>query len=724
MAPLRWRRVLGAVAGLGAGGLLITSCQGSAEAVAQLPPTLTMRQVSGGTVAFQAGIPVPSFAYQERSRLDLDSGWRMQEAPLDQASSFSPRDQSLSAIERAAAGRNTAGFDDHAWRGVSVPGGANPPPQPASVGAWYRLHFSVPADWPSGAATLKFAAVNYLADVWLNGRWLGYHEGGSTPFALDASRSLHRGSANVLAVRVLDPPFGSRLDVVPWGLTDFWNYAGIIGPVWIETTGSPSVVRADVTPHLDAADVDVVLENRGGTDVHNATVHVDVLPALVTDSNRLDPDALHLVPLGAAPVASTILPPVDVPARSVQELSTQFEFRQPDLWSLTYPALYVLVVTVDVGDRIVDQFADTFGLRTIHVAASQPGLELNDQPVVFDGAAIHNESVTPARADGSPRGGRWQTPSGVQEVLRLAARAGLNLIRADHSPAEPDLLRLSDRTGFAVWEEIPLYHETPQTFSIAADRGIAVQMLREMDLRDMNHPSVLFHGFANEGLGIAERESLLDLLSQAEHQLDGTRLTGQAMYGSTPNDPTSRNLDVAGYTMYEGVFYGTDAVHGTASALRIAHATYPDKPIMVLEFGRWSDSPADQAAQARVFSDTWKAISPVLTSRAHGYVAAAVWWSLQDYWSDQPANPVEHFGMFRSNGTPREVASVAESSFTGPVPAPDNPVVASGGRGRVPVGPDFGSLGLFMAYAAGLALVLMSAVAVALMRRRTEGSTP
>jgi beta-glucuronidase len=724
MALPRSLRMLSAVASIGMGGLLLTSCQGNAEHVAQLPPTLTMRQVTGGTVAFQSGIPVPSFSYQERGRLDLGIGWRMQAIPLDQASSFSPRDQSLPAIEQAAAGRTSVGYADQTWQPVSVPGGSNPPPAPASVGAWYRLHFSLPTDWPDGAVTLKFATVNYLADVWLNGAWLGYHEGGSTPFAFDATQHLHRGSANVLAVRVVDPPFGSRLDVVPWGLTDFWNYAGIIGPVWIETTGSPSVVRADVTPHLDAADIDVVVENRGGVDIDNSSVHIDVLPALVTDTNRLDPDALHLVPAGAAPVASTTLNPVDVPAGNVQVLSTQFEFRQPDLWSLTYPALYVLVVTVDVGNTMVDQFADTFGLRTIHVDSSQPALQLNDQRVVFDGAAIHNESVIPARADGSPRGGRWQSPSGVQDVLRLAARAGLNLIRADHAPAEPNLLRLSDRTGFAVWEEIPLYHETPQTFSIAADRGIAVQMLREMDLRDMNHPSVLFHGFANEGLGVAERENLLDQLSQAERQVDGTRLTGQAMYGSNPSDPTSRNLDVAGYTMYEGVFYGTDAVHGTAAALGIAHATYPAKPIMVMEFGRWSDSAADEAAQAKVFSDTWKAISPLLTSHAHGYVAAAVWWSLQDYWSDQPANPVEHFGMFHSNGTPREVAAVAESSFTGPVPAPDNPVVASGGIGRVPVGPDFRSLGLLMAYAAAFALVLMSAVAVALTYRRRRGSTP
>jgi len=99
----------------------------------------------------------------------------------------------------------------------------------------------VPADWLDHSS-LKFASADYVADVWLNGRYLGYHEGGSTPFALDAGSAVERGATNTLLVRVARPELGTRLDVVPWGLTDWWDYGGITGAVWLE--GSRVVGRA------------------------------------------------------------------------------------------------------------------------------------------------------------------------------------------------------------------------------------------------------------------------------------------------------------------------------------------------------------------------------------------------------------------------------------------------------------------------------------------------
>src|SRR5881397_4020188 len=75
-----------------------------------------------------------------------------------------------------------------------------------------------------------------------------------------------------------------------------------------------------------------------------------------------------------------------------------------------------------------------------------------------------------------------------------------------------------------------------------------------------------------------------------DRPIDGTRLTGQAMYGTDPTDRTSAGLDVAGYTVYYGVLYG-----GRLSGLDVqtflqqAHRTYPKKPIMVLEYGHWAD---------------------------------------------------------------------------------------------------------------------------------------
>ncbi|TMF49392.1 MAG: hypothetical protein E6I24_04530 [Chloroflexi bacterium] len=239
-----------------------------------------------------------------------------------------------------------------------------------------------------------------------------------------------------------------------------------------------------------------------------------------------------------------------------------FSLTNADLWAPQSPALYVLQVQVFWQERLVDQIFETFGLRRIAVDSTAPRLLLNGDPVAYAGVALHDERVYPA-VKGEPRGGPVVTPDDILILLDKANASHIQLIRADHHPANPLLLMLADRLGYAIWEEIPLYHYTPATFAIAMDRGIPQQMLSEMDLRDMNHPSVLFHGLANESTGGIEREQALATLHNLDRSVDGTRLTGQAAYGNQPDDNTSRPLDVAGYTTYYGVFYGPDAGPGS-----------------------------------------------------------------------------------------------------------------------------------------------------------------
>jgi beta-glucuronidase len=215
-------------------------------------------------------------------------------------------------------------------------------------------------------------------------------------------------------------------------------------------------------------------------------------------------------------------------------------------------------------------------------------------------------------------------------------------------------------------------------------------MLAEMDLRDFNHASVLFHGFANESTGGAERTSAMQTLHDLDRRIDGTRLTGQAMYGSDPTDPTSSPLDVAGYTFYYGVFYGGPSPEpGTLRALEAAHRTYPNKPIMVLEFGSWVYDNGYEGQQPQIFARTFPALEANFDTRPDGYVGSAVWWSLEDYWTDVPGIDVERFGLFRPDGTMRPVGALAATSF-GQVTLPTSrvPSVVPGGTGAAePVQP-------------------------------------
>ena len=714
-----------------AGALLLAAvaCSGAPPDQARLRPSLELRQGDGGQVAYELGQPVPTFDPQPlRTRMDLSGAWRFQATPIDPALSFADRDDGTRRALTAEAGsRLQAGYDDSSWSQLAVPGTFSPPPSSRVTGGWYRDRFTVPDTW-AAQTTLTFQSVGYVADVWLNGRYLGYHEGAWTPFAMDASDAIRAGEANTLVVRVDDPGWGTRLDIVPWGLADWWNYGGITGPVSVEATPELSLVRADVTPHLDGADVKVVLQNRGDAQDQLSLI-TEVLPTAIDSGNVADPDPRHLVPADATPVASQVTSLDDMPGGDVRRVSASFVIRRADLWSPQRPALYVLRAALVGPQGIADQLYETFGLRQIRVDGGAPRLLLNGAPVAFHGVALHSERVGPT--DGSrPAGGPASDVADAIDALRRVHDVGADLIRTGHHPPSPALLSLADRLGLAVWEEIPLYHYTPETFQVAIDRGVAQQMLAEMDLRDMNHSSVLFHGLANESTGGGERSSALVTLRDLDRRLDGTRLTGQAAYGSDTTDDTSADLDVAGYTLYYGVFYGGPlSASSIAQALERLHTRYPRKPLMILEFGRWADGPAEEPDQTRVFEVTYGQLAQRFDTLPGGYVGAAVWWTLDDYWTQRPGIQVEHFGLYRPDGSLRPVGALVSQAYAadaGPAQRPPGARVVSGGVG-VGAGRPGASRQLvgLVAYAILLPALLLGGVVAVLARwpRRGEAAS-
>jgi len=335
------------------------------------------------------------------------------------------------------------------------------------------------------------------------------------------------------------------------------------------------------------------------------------------------------------------------------------------------PALYVLDISADADGIPVDQFYTTFGLRVVKVDSTGPRILLNGDPVAFNGVALHEERQQPP-SNGAPAGGPITAPADLEAILMRALNVHADLVRVDHHPPNQLVPVLADRLGLALWEEIPLYHYAPETFSVAFSRGIAQQMLAEMDLRDFDRPSVLFHGFANESTGESERVSALSTLRALDRRIDGTRLTGQAMLGLNPTDDTSAGLDVAGYTVYTGILYGGRLSGvGVQNTLLAAHRTYPNKPILVLEFGYWADTTSDQQQQRRVFNTYYSQISANFDTEPGGFVAAGVWWSLDDYYSEKIGLYVERFGLYRPDGTLRPAGVTARESFS--IEAPTQP---------------------------------------------------
>jgi hypothetical protein len=392
-----------------------------------------------------------------RPRLSLDGAWHFRTDPHADLSPTAPSP----------------------WRTVTVPApwqSLAPDLRYYEGVAWYRRSFEVPADWSGSAIVLHFGAVDYHAEVWVNGARLGEHIGGYLPFELDASDLVRFGTANELMVRVTDPsndrerfpetPFGE----VPHGKQSWYGpLSGIWQSVWIEARSPQHITSLKLTP--DAASGELTVEAQLNHAAAGGTLALDILS-----------------PHGER-VASTVA--------ELSEGSTRLQLTIPEpvRWELDRPALYTVHATLRTTAH-ADHVQERFGFRTIE--SREGSLWLNGRPLMLRGAL--DQDYYP---------GTIATPPSYDYLLeqaRLAKRMGLNCLRCHIKVADPRYLQAADEVGLLVWAELPNWQRwTPE----GAERGLET-LLGAIE-RDWNHPSVVIWTVINESWGV-------DLVGNPEHR--------------------------------------------------------------------------------------------------------------------------------------------------------------------------------------------------------------
>jgi beta-glucuronidase len=345
---------------------------------------------------------------------------------------------------------------------------------------WYRRDFEARKE-PGRRYLLHFGAVNYRAEVWLNGVPLGVHEGGYTPFALDATEALKPG-ANFLIVKA-----DARLDAdtAPPLMTDWWNYGGL----------KREVLLLDL-PFCYLHDYWLSLEDHG-----DRRVRARFRLSEVAEGVQI---ALCIPELGeTVTAASDAKGQADIAFRTAAEL-----------WSPASPKLYE--VEIICGSEIV---RDRIGFRTVERTGGD--ILLNGRPIFLKGISTHEESPL---HDGSAFGAE-----DARATLGLAKELGANFIRLAHYPHNEFVTRLADELGLLVWSEIPVYWQVAWENPAVLD--LAQAQLREMIERDRNRASVIVWSVANETPPTPERLRFLSTLVEEARSLDGTRLVSAAIYG-------------------------------------------------------------------------------------------------------------------------------------------------------------------------------------------------
>lgn len=349
--------------------------------------------------------------------------------------------------------------------------------------AWYWREFVAPERiFPSGRCLLRFHAVDYLAEVWLNDVAVGGHEGGETPFTLDITEVVRPGATNRLAVRVLNPR-ADPIDGIVLAETPHRNKApaGISVGGSYNSGGLTESVEVFWCPAVRVEDVYLRPDWRTGeVRVEVSVVNAGAAAVPVTVECVVTPAA------GDAAVGGVRLTGTATPGSS--RIDGRLRVGQHRLWALDDPFLYRLTTRVTAGaGGETDERVTRFGFRELRV--ERGFFRFNGKRIFVKSSHTGNHCPI----------GAIVPPDNARDLLRkdlLYMKAcGFNMVRFIAGLAHPYQLDLCDEIGLLVYEEnlaAWLLADSPKM----AERFDA--SLREMLRRDRNHPSVVIFGLVNE----------------------------------------------------------------------------------------------------------------------------------------------------------------------------------------------------------------------------------
>ena len=378
-------------------------------------------------------------------------------------------------------GAGVTAYDDSSWETVTVPHTWNVVASywnnnriADASNSWYRTHFTIPAGDAGKQIYVNFEGVFQVADVYVNGQYLGQHRGGYTRFTFDATKAIAYGGDNVLAVMVSNKDCA---DCLPDQNVGGWKgYGGIYRKVWLIKTNKYQVS----TTNYASSGVYVTQSNVGpsSADVSIRTV--------VRNSDSVGKTFLvkNFVADAAENVVLFLQQWVWVnPNQSVSVTQTG-TIPAPRLWGPTDPYLYNVHANVWVDGFIADSVNERIGFRSYQLTADD--FIFNGASMKLRGVSKHQETETRATA---------VTDADLITDWDNMQDLGVNFVRLVHYPHSDLEHRLADERGLLVWAE-----NGHTGGGLPTANGDTIN--REMVYQNFNHPSIVFWSAGNEANGI------------------------------------------------------------------------------------------------------------------------------------------------------------------------------------------------------------------------------
>lgn len=334
---------------------------------------------------------------------------------------------------------------------------------------WYRKHFKANPAWMGKRILLDFEGIMLVGDVWVNGRKVGSTDYGYLGFETDITDLLKYDEDNVVAVWTST----GKKDGSRW-----YTGGGLFRDVHLVIKNPIAIARHGVfvsTPKIteQRAEVSVQVELEG---IRNKSLDIEI------NARILAPDGKTVAGTrGKAPQKSKLQTvEVSLPIVTVDS---------PELWSCEAPNLYTAEVSLVQDGKVIDCMTETFGIRTLEFSPDF-GFKLNGKKLFLKGISNHHDlgAVGVAAFDRA-----------IERQFQLMKRFGYNHIRSSHNPYSESFLKLADKYGILVVDElIDKWSDNSYWGGRVPFTQLWYQMIPEWIKRDRNHPSVILWSLGNE----------------------------------------------------------------------------------------------------------------------------------------------------------------------------------------------------------------------------------
>jgi beta-glucuronidase len=437
-----------------------------------------------------------------------------------------------------------ADWDWEAWKTISVPSTWNVQERELfyyeGSGIYVRDFRYVPKE-TGERFFLCFEGAAYETSVFLNGVFIGTHDGGSTPFTVDIGGRVKPDGENRLIV-VVDArrsPFR-----VPMDNTDWFNYGGLYRDVYLVRTPQAYIkdwfIRLVPDGTFSNIRIDVFVSGAAGGKAFLDIPELGVRQEITVEQGR----------------GSGLLPV------NPEKLT---------LWCPDNPKLYDFFLRYCSEEGGTDQVKDRAGFREIAVRGRE--ILLNGKKIFLKGISLHEDHYLL---------GKTTNPEIIRAAIRDLRKMNGNYFRLAHYPHDRRFARIADEEGVLLWEEIPVYWAV--AFNNQNTYRDAENQLCELILRDRNCASVIIWSVGNENADTEARLAFMSGLVKKARALDETRLLSAACLVNTAKlkieDSLSGFLDITGLNEYYGWY---DRNFDKLSA--ILSNSDPEKPVIITEFG-------------------------------------------------------------------------------------------------------------------------------------------